>query len=150
MIETPTIPDIRTELHRRGMRWTPQRRALLEVLFASDGHRTGAELVEACRAVDPETTPSTVYRTLDVLEELGVVCHSHGRDGREEFHVLPMAIHGHLTCRRCGATWEIGAEEARGLRRMLLRDRGFELDLSHLTVVGDCAQCRPGRATGSA
>src|SRR3972149_3535742 len=47
----------------------------------SDGHVTGAELVERCRAVDPATTPSTVYRTLDVLEELGIVRHAHGADG---------------------------------------------------------------------
>jgi Fe2+ or Zn2+ uptake regulation protein len=50
---------------------------------------TGSEIVDRCRERDPETTPSTVYRTLDVLEELGYVHHSHGVDGREEFHVLP-------------------------------------------------------------
>ena len=61
-----------------GLRWTPQRRLLLEVLARTDGHVTGSELVERCRAVDPATTPSTVYRTLDVLEELGIVRHTHG------------------------------------------------------------------------
>ena len=44
------------------------------------------------------TIPSTVYRTLDVLEELGLLSHSHAADGREEFHVLPAAVHGHLHC----------------------------------------------------
>ena len=71
------------------MRWTHQRRALVEVLVGSDGHVTGVELVERCKAIDPDTTPSTVYRTLDVLEGIGLVRHSHGLDGREEFHVLP-------------------------------------------------------------
>ena len=100
----------REQLHDRGMRWTPQRRALVEVLVASNGHVTGNELVERCRAVDPETTPSTVYRTLDVLEEIGLVRHSHGLDGREEFHVLPATEHGHLRCEACGSTWEIEAD----------------------------------------
>ena len=58
---------LRERLHAGGLRWTPQRRVLVEVLSTSDGHVTGAELVERCRAVDPATTPSTVYRTLDVL-----------------------------------------------------------------------------------
>ena len=89
-----TLARARVRLHERGMRWTPQRRAMIEVLLASDGHLTGSELLDRCRQVDPETTPSTVYRTLDALEEIGLVCHSHGLDGREEFHVLPASEHG--------------------------------------------------------
>ncbi len=123
------------------MRWTPQRRALVEVLVGSDGHVTGVELVDRCRAIDPETTASTVYRTLDVLEEIGLVRHSHGHDGREEFHVLPSTEHGHLRCEGCGATWEIEAQEARRLTTTLARDRRFRVNLSHLTIVGRCSGC---------
>jgi Fur family ferric uptake transcriptional regulator len=136
-----TLARARVRLHERGMRWTPQRRAMIEVLLASDGHLTGSELLDRCRQVDPETTPSTVYRTLDALEEIGLVCHSHGLDGREEFHVLPASEHGHLRCEVCGATWEIDAAEARRLTGALVRDRGFALNLSHLTIVGRCAAC---------
>jgi Fur family transcriptional regulator, ferric uptake regulator len=135
------IPRLRARLHERGMRWTPQRQALIEVLLASNGHLTGTELVERSRALDPETTPSTVYRTLDALESVGLVRHSHGHDGREEFHVLPTTEHGHVRCEDCGATWEIEAGEARQLTRALARSRGFTLNLSHLTIVGRCADC---------
>jgi Fur family ferric uptake transcriptional regulator len=140
------IARARSELHRRGMRWTPQRRALVEVLMGADGHVTGTELVERCRALDPETTASTVYRTLDVLEEIGLVRHSHGHDGREEFHVLPVTEHGHLRCETCGGTWEIDAREARRLTRTIVRDRGFEVNLSHLAIVGRCADCSSAEA----
>jgi Fur family ferric uptake transcriptional regulator len=102
---------------------------------------TGSDLVEACRALDPETTPSTVYRTLDVLEELGLISHSHGHDGREEFHVLPDEEHGHIHCRTCATTWEIDATEAAALVRSMRRSRGFAVDLGHLTIVGRCADC---------
>jgi Fur family transcriptional regulator, ferric uptake regulator len=102
---------------------------------------TGAELVERCREVDPGTTPSTVYRTMDVLEELGLVRHAHGADGREEYHVLPASEHGHLHCSGCGGTWEIGPDEAAQLVSSLRGSRGFETDLSHLTVVGRCRDC---------
>src|SRR6185295_4737991 len=86
---------VRDQLRARGLRWTPQRRTLIDVLSRADGHVTGAELVERCREIDPATIPSTVYRTLDVLEELGFIRHAHGPNGREEFHVLPNATHGH-------------------------------------------------------
>jgi Fur family ferric uptake transcriptional regulator len=132
------IPE---RLHARGLRWTPQRRILIEVLAGLDGHVTGSRLVERCRAIDPSTTPSTVYRTLDVLEELGVISHSHGLDGREEFHVRPALDHGHLACRVCGETSELPAGEAAEFITSLRRDRQFEADLDHLTVVGRCRGC---------
>jgi Fur family ferric uptake transcriptional regulator len=137
------IPD---RLRARGLRWTPQRRILVEVLADTDGHVTGAELVERCRAIAPDTIPSTVYRTLDVLEELGVVSHSHGADGREEFHVLPAAEHAHLYCRRCGGSWELGADDEAVSTSVGAFDstRGFEVDVSHLTLTGLCASCRVG------
>ena len=133
--------DIAVRLRTRGLRSTPQRRVLVEVLSQADGHVTGSELVERCRAVDPATTPSTVYRTLDVLEELGIVRHAHGADGREEFHVLPQSEHGHLHCRGCRQTWEIDEGEAGALVSALSADRGFRVDLSHLSVSGLCRDC---------
>lgn len=135
---------VRERLRARGLRWTPQRRVLVEVLSRSDGHVTGAELVERCRQVEPTTIPSTVYRTLDVLEELGIVRHAHGASGREEFHVLPAADHGHLHCTGCGQTWEIEAAEAAPLVAGLHAGRGFSVDLSHLSVSGLCRGCAEG------
>lgn len=132
---------VRERLRARGLRWTPQRRVLVEVLSRTDGHITGSELVERCRELDPSTIPSTVYRTLDVLEELGLVRHAHGVDGREEFHVLPDDEHGHLHCHDCRETWEIGVDEATALVATLRATRGFDVDVSHLTIVGRCGAC---------
>ncbi len=141
----PIVPvawsNVRERLRARGLRWTPQRRTLIEVLSRTDGHVTGSELVDRCRDVDPGTIPSTVYRTLDVLEELGLVQHGHGADGREEFHVGPEGVHGHLHCATCGGRWEIRAGAARSIVDALRSSDGFEVDLSHVTVVGRCAAC---------
>jgi Fur family ferric uptake transcriptional regulator len=136
--------DLPDRLRARGLRWTPQRRVLVEVLSRTDGHVTGAELVERCRELDPDTIPSTVYRTLDVLEELGVLSHSHGADGREEFHVLPATEHGHLYCRRCGGQWELGSDDPIVIAAVEAGDteRGFKIDVSHVTLIGSCAACR--------
>jgi len=141
----PPWDGIGDRLRDRGLRWTGQRRTVIEVLAETDGHVTAAEVVDRCRQRDPTTIPSTVYRTLDVLEELGLVRHGHGADGREEFHVLPAAEHGHLHCTDCGATWELGADRAAAVARALRRDGGFEVDIGHVTLVGRCATCA-GRA----
>ena len=130
---------VRERLRARGLRWTPQRRTLIDVLSQADGHVTGAELVERCRAIDPTTIPSTVYRTLDVLEELGLLRHSHGADGREEFHVQPVAAHGHCTA---SVRHDLGDPGRRGggrSSRRSQRRRGFAVDLSHLSIAGQCA-----------
>ena len=134
------------QLRARGLRWTNQRRIVVEVLAGVAGHVTGAELVDGCRAIDPATTPSTVYRTLDVLEEIGLVSHSHGREGRAEFHVNPSTDHGHLVCSACGRTWELEADEVRPLARGLETSRGFSVDVDHLTIEGRCATCRAASA----
>jgi Fur family ferric uptake transcriptional regulator len=133
-----SVPE---RFRQRGMRWTPQRRAVVEVLAASDGHVTGAELVERCRALDPSTIPSTVYRSLDVLEELGLIRHGHAADGREEFHVRPEEEHGHRYCAACGGRWPIGQPEAEAIAATLRAVDGFEVDISHVTAVGRCRAC---------
>ena len=138
--------SVREQLRARGLRWTPQRRVLIDVLSGATGHVTGSELIERCRAVDPATVPSTVYRTLAVLEDLGLVSHSHGHDGREEFHVLPEIEHGHLHCTRCGRTWELAAGEAAAFIVGLQQTHGFSVQVSHLSVGGLCPECRAAAA----
>ena len=129
-------------LRAAGLRWTPQRRTLVDVLRERDGHVTATELIALCRERDQTTTPSTVYRTLDVLEEFGLVQHGHGPGGREEYHVLPDQVHGHLYCVACGATWELRPETGAVIVDALAADLGFAVDLSHVTISGRCESCR--------
>lgn len=135
------MPEIRNELRLRGQRWTPQRRMILEVLEETSGHVTGSELIDRCRERDPDVTPSTVYRTLDVLERLGYLSHSHSASGREEYHVLPAAEHAHLECRSCGATVELPTDDAALLMERVEARFGFVADVGHMTIVGLCSAC---------
>lgn len=136
-------PDsVRDQLRKRGLRWTPQRRAILEVLGSATGHVTAAELLERCRVGDPDVTASTVYRTLDTLKALGLVVHSHGKDGREEYHVAPKQEHAHLVCQICESTWEVGSGEMSALVDQLEGSRDFSVSVSHLTIWGTCAGCK--------
>jgi Fur family ferric uptake transcriptional regulator len=133
---------IAERLRAAGLRWTPQRRALIEVLRQREGHVTASQLIADCRAIDPTTTPSTVYRTLDLLEDFGLVRHGHGHDGREEYHILPQQVHGHLYCVSCGAMWELRPETGTTIVNALESQLGFAVDLSHVTISGHCATCR--------
>ena len=85
-----------------------------------------------------------VYRTLEVVEDIGLICHVHGLDGREEFHVRPVREHGHLHCSVCHGALEIGAEDVAGMVGGFERARGFRVDLGHLSVVGICRDCQEG------
>jgi Fur family ferric uptake transcriptional regulator len=139
---------VRDRLRAQGLRWTPQRRLILDVLEAADGHVTGAEVVERCRKRDANTTPSTVYRTLDVLEDLGYIRHSHSAAGREEFHVLPAAEHGHLECRACGGVVELAPSDVTAVVEPIRARFGFVPDVGHLTISGLCAGCSGSKARG--
>jgi Fur family ferric uptake transcriptional regulator len=139
---------VAARLRAGGLRWTPQRRTLIEVLRGHQGHVTATELIAHCRDVDPTTTPSTVYRTLDLLEDMDLVRHGHTPDGREEYHVLPDQIHGHLHCGGCGGTWDIDPEAGEVITQALEAQLGFSVDLSHVTISGWCAGCRPAGSPG--
>jgi Fur family ferric uptake transcriptional regulator len=134
--------EVADRLRASGLRWTPQRRTLIEVLREHEGHVTATELISHCRERDRTTTPSTVYRTLDLLEELGFVKHGHGHDGREEYHVLPGQVHGHLYCVGCETMWEIRPETGAVIVEALAAQLGFSVDLSHVTISGHCAGCK--------
>ena len=105
------------------------------------GHRRSGGL--HLEVFTPDELTDIHMATLDVLEELGLIRHGHGPDGREEFHVLPETEHGHLHCEACGGRWEIGVAEAASLVDGLRARHGFQVDLSHLTVVGRCRSCTP-------
>jgi Fur family ferric uptake transcriptional regulator len=133
---------VSARLRASGLRWTPQRRTLVDVLREHQGHVSATELISRCRERDGTTTPSTVYRTLDVLEEFGLIKHGHGPDGREEYHVLPEQVHGHIYCVGCGTTWEIRPETGSAIVGALAADLGFAVDLSHVTISGHCQGCQ--------
>jgi Fur family ferric uptake transcriptional regulator len=145
--EPADLAEARRHARAQGTRWTPQRELLLAVLADSDGHIGGAELVKRCRAFDATTTPSTVYRNLDLLEELGVVSHHRHPSGREEYHYRQEREHGHLYCRGCGQSQEICTADLAPVVDALRRHCGFEVDIAHAALVGLCAACRAAGPT---
>jgi Fur family ferric uptake transcriptional regulator len=141
-------PDAVLELLRaRGLRMTPQRRAIVAEIMSSEGHISPAAVARRVRERVPGVNPSTVYRTLDMLEGLGILSHAHLESGAE-YHRSVDSGHVHLACSRCGSQDFLTLEEADRLKRLITRHHGFSPDLTHFAISGLCAGCqRPQRAT---
>lgn len=128
-------------LKSRGLRMTPQRRAIVSETMGLRGHISPVEVARRVRERMPGVNPSTVYRTLDLLEELGVLSHAHLESGAE-YHRRSESDHVHLTCSRCGKTESLSLQEAVRLRRAIAKHHGFEADLSHFAISGLCESCQ--------
>jgi Fur family ferric uptake transcriptional regulator len=129
------------ELRARGYRVTPQRQLVLEAVTALQ-HGTPEEICAEVQRTAHGVNISTIYRTLELLEELGLVKHTHLGHGPPTYHLAAEAEHVHLVCRKCGAVTDVGPTVADGLVRLLEGEYGFETDVHHLTVHGLCGGCR--------
>ncbi|HEU4865578.1 MAG TPA: Fur family transcriptional regulator [Actinomycetota bacterium] len=133
--------DMVGALKARGLRMTPQRRAIVAEVMRTQGHISPAALARKVQAEMPGVNASTIYRTLSLLEEAGVLSHAH-LEGGPEYHRAEEAGHVHLTCTNCGAEDDLSIEEAAALVRLIERHRGFSPDLTHFAIGGLCSDCR--------
>lgn len=128
------------ELRARGYRVTPQRQLVLEAVTELE-HGTPEEICATVQRTARGVNISTVYRTLELLEELGLVKHAHLGHGPPTYHLAAEAEHVHLVCRDCGAVNDVRPEVAAGLVQVLGQEYGFTTDVHHLTVYGRCRDC---------
>ncbi|RCV51084.1 Fur family transcriptional regulator [Marinitenerispora sediminis] len=131
----------REELRSRGYRVTPQRELVLEAVRELE-HATPDAICSAVQRTASGVNLSTVYRTLDLLERIGLVTHTHLGPGSPAYHLAEEADHLHIVCRGCGEVRDVPLEVAAGLVGALRSGLGFEADVRHLTVFGACAGCR--------
>ena len=134
--------DWQAELRRRGYRLTPQRQLVLEAVGAL-GHATPEEIVTAVRRTASGVNISTVYRTLELLEELGLVQHAHLGHGASTYSVTSDDDHVHLVCRDCGGIEEAPPSVVGPVVAELAATRGFTVDVGHFAVFGRCRECSP-------
>lgn len=127
-------------LRSRGYRLTPQRQLVLEAV-AKLGHATPEDIVNEVRRTASGVNISTVYRTLDLLEELDLVTHAHLRHGAPTYHAAGDHRHVHLVCGACDAVIEIAPETLEGLVAALRSKHGFAIDVDHVALAGRCADC---------
>jgi Fur family ferric uptake transcriptional regulator len=134
--------DLRLAFKQRGLRMTPQRQLILDAVAAMHGHVSADQVYQDVVRVYPDVNITTVYRTLDVLEELGVVRHTHFHDGVAQYQRTDEAPHHHLVCTRCGGDVELDMRLLEPLAQTLRARYGFEADLAHTAIVGVCRGCQ--------
>ncbi|MBF9072287.1 Fur family transcriptional regulator [Streptacidiphilus fuscans] len=132
--------DWQTDLRQRGYRLTPQRQLVLQAVDVLE-HATPEEVLTEVRRTAAGVNISTVYRTLDLLEELGLVTHAHLGHGAPTYHLASRDQHMHLVCRDCDNVIETDIALATPFVESLRRAHGFETDMKHFAIFGRCADC---------
>src|SRR6516225_6630233 len=128
-------------LRARGYRVTPQRQLVLAAVTKLE-HATPEEIWADVQQSASGVNISTIYRSLELLEELGLVTHTHLGHGAPSYHLAAEADHVHLVCASCGRITEIPPAEVAALVTALDEQHGFQTDVGHLTIFGRCSSCR--------
>ena len=129
-------------LRLAGRRLTPQRRLILRVLEESDGHLSADALYDRVKARDPDVSLATVYRTLAVLREIGLVEEYRLGEDHGHYEAVHKEPHYHFACLRCGKVIEFDTPLVSQIGQDLCKQEGAYVTSTYLHVSGYCAQCR--------
>lgn len=134
--------DLRDAFRTAGRRLTPQRRLILEVLKESDEHLDADELYDQAKARTPDISLATVYRTLAVLKEMGLVDEHRLGEGHCHYEAMRAEPHYHFTCRDCGKVIEFDTVLVAQIEQELSKRERVCVTGAHLHLTGYCAQCK--------
>ena len=143
------LDALRAQVRDRGGRVTPQRELVLQALYRLPEHATAEEILAEVSGSHPNLNLTTIYRTLELFEELGIVYHAHMGHGPGSYHLSSRGCHNHLVCQRCGKQIDADIRTLAKVEEEVLARHGFEADFSHFAVTGLCAECRAARAAGT-
>jgi Fur family ferric uptake transcriptional regulator len=137
--------SLRKYLALRGLRCTVERLAILRTVWEHRGHPSAEEIAQELSQGPLYVSRATVYRTLDLLVETGLLTCSSLGEGHRHYEI-GTDHHDHLICRSCGRIIEIRSAELEKLQDRICRDNDFE-NVSHsLEIIGYCSHCRNGGA----
>lgn len=120
----------------RGMRMTEQRRVIARVIASADDHPDVEELHRRAAAIDRRISISTVYRTVKLFEDAGIIERHDFRDGRARYETVPEEHHDHLIDMRTGHVIEFRSEEIEKLQEFVARELGYRLVGHRLELYG--------------
>lgn len=139
------LEQMLTKLREQNFRLTPQRMAVLEILAASEGHPTVAEIYEAVRARFPTTSLATVYKTVILLKELGQVLELGFPDGSNRYDGSKPYPHPHIVCTRCRKIMDPELSSIDHLNDEIAQKTGYTIQHHRLDFFGLCPACRARR-----
>ncbi|CAD7052091.1 transcriptional repressor [Pseudorhizobium endolithicum] len=120
----------------KGMRMTDQRRVIARILQESDDHPDVEELYRRSAKVDPRISLSTVYRTVKLFEDQGIIEKHDFRDGRSRYETVPREHHDHMIDVESGTVVEFHSPEIEALQERIAREHGFRLVGHRLELYG--------------
>src|SRR4051794_24238325 len=127
MVVAAKIGEIEAKCAASGMRMTEQRRVIARVLAAADDHPDVEELYRRASAIDDRISISTVYRTMKLFEDAGIIERHDFREGRARYEPIPETHHDHLIDVRTGEVIEFRSEEIERLQAEMARKLGYRL-----------------------
>lgn len=133
----------RKALSSVGLRMTNQRALILEII--RHGHLDADEVYRQAREKQPRFSLSTVYRTLRMLKEQGLVDELHFGEAHHHYEVKPSAEHHHLVCLGCGKIVEFECQLCPQMKKEIARKKGFEVMGVEVHMTGYCSKCRQRR-----
>jgi Fur family ferric uptake transcriptional regulator len=130
------------QLRERGFRLTPQREMVLSVMHQIKDFATAEEIYERVQALSSAVDISTVYRTLELLQQFHLIASVDAGDGRRRYQLMGIDDrHLHLVCRSCGKIIAADLESAQAFIQQLEEQYGFQVDVDDLAVPGLCRTC---------
>lgn len=137
-------PDdqLRDTFRAAGRRLTAQRRLILDVLSESDGHLEADAVYERAKAHAPSLSLATVYRTLGLLTEMGLLEEHRLGEGHSHYEAVRDEPHYHFSCQRCGEVIEFDAPLVAKIAQELSEEERVSVVDAHLHLIGYCARCQ--------
>ena len=130
------LKSLETLCAERGMRMTEQRRVIARILEESDDHPDVEELYRRSSKVDAKISISTVYRTVKLFEDAGMIARLDFRDGRSRYELLPDEHHDHLIDIKTGKVVEFNSKEIEALQALIAKRLGYKLVDHRLELYG--------------
>ena len=131
-----------TALRRHGYKLTPQRRAVIGSIASSPDHLTPAAIYEKVHQERSDIGLATIYRTLEILAKLGLICELHAGGSCRSYTIGAPEHHHHLICSNCGEVVDFSGYDLSPLERRLSRETGFEIEDHLLEFIGRCQNCK--------
>jgi len=136
------------KLREFGVRITPQRAIILEVIEDLTGHLTAEEIFAEVQKINAYISLATVYRTLDLLKSMGLISEANLGSATTYYAVRDHGTHHHAVCRVCHKTIELPHELFEPIADALRTKANFKADVNHLVVFGWCESCAPQTECG--
>lgn len=137
---------LKLDLKKKGYKLTPQRRAIVDTIVDSEGkHLTAEEIYDEVRKNCPEIGLATVYRTILLLEEIGVVSKLHLNDGCSRYELIhgdERHRHHHLVCNECNGLIEVEDDLLDDLEEIIEKQYGFKIEDHSVKFFGRCKDCQ--------